>query len=267
MSPRHVFAFAVLIGWLLPAAAAGGRRSAGRCRGAGRSRGRPVADRAGERRQRRRVSTGPPRCTPPCTPTAWRSPRRCCRPARTPPPSDRYGVTPLYLASVNGSAEMIRRLLDAGVDPNTTDPGGETALMTAARTGAVAAMRLLIERGAAVDAREPEFQQTALMIAVREDHARCRGPARQGRRLGQRADAQGADAGVRAAVQGHGLRLGRRRHQPRRSAGSRPARRSEGRHDAASLRRSRRAAGGGAACSSPPAPTSNWATATASVRC
>jgi ankyrin repeat protein len=43
--------------------------------------------------------------------------------------------------------------------------------MTATRTGAVGAMRLLIERGATVDAREPEFQQTALMIAVRDDHA------------------------------------------------------------------------------------------------
>ena len=86
---------------------------------------------------------------------------------------DRYGVTPLYLASVNGNAEMIRHLLDAGVEPNTTDPGGETALMTAARTGAVPALRLLIDRGSNVDATEPEFQQTALMIAVRENH----GPA------------------------------------------------------------------------------------------
>jgi ankyrin repeat protein len=68
---------------------------------------------------------------------------------------------------------MIRRLLDAGGDPDTTDAGGETALMTAARTGAVPALRLLLDRGAAVDAREPEFQQTALMIAVRENH----GPA------------------------------------------------------------------------------------------
>jgi len=83
---------------------------------------------------------------------------------------DRYGVTPLYLACVNGNAEMIRRLLDAGVDPNTTDPGGETALMTATRTGAVAALRLLLERGAGVDVPDPEFQQTALMIAVRENH-------------------------------------------------------------------------------------------------
>src|SRR5262245_41049982 len=41
--------------------------------------------------------------------------------------ADRYGVTPLYLAAVNGNAEMIRRLIDAGVDPNVVDPGGETA--------------------------------------------------------------------------------------------------------------------------------------------
>src|SRR5262245_13828546 len=42
--------------------------------------------------------------------------------------ADRYGVTPLYLASLNGNADMIRRLVDAGVDPNAVDPGGETAL-------------------------------------------------------------------------------------------------------------------------------------------
>jgi ankyrin repeat protein len=83
---------------------------------------------------------------------------------------DRYGVTPLFLAAVNGNAEMIRRLIDAGVDPNVADPGGETALMTAARTGAPAALRVLLERGATVDAREPEFGQTALMVAVRENH-------------------------------------------------------------------------------------------------
>src|SRR5687767_2701470 len=81
--------------------------------------------------------------------------------------ADRYGVTPLYRAAVNGNAGMIRRLLDAGADVNGVDGGGETVLMTAARTGSPAALKALIERGATVDAREPEFQQTALMIAVR----------------------------------------------------------------------------------------------------
>ena len=43
--------------------------------------------------------------------------------------------------------------------------------MTAARTGIPAALRVLLDRGARVDARDPEFQQTALMIAAREGHA------------------------------------------------------------------------------------------------
>jgi ankyrin repeat protein len=83
--------------------------------------------------------------------------------------ADRYGVTPLYLASVNGSAPLIRMLLDAGADPNSVDPAGETALMTAARTGHAEAIKLLLDRGASVKATDREFDQTALMIAVREN--------------------------------------------------------------------------------------------------
>ena len=41
--------------------------------------------------------------------------------------ANRYGVTPMNLAATNGNAAMIRKLLDAGVDPNTANPGGETA--------------------------------------------------------------------------------------------------------------------------------------------
>ena len=85
--------------------------------------------------------------------------------------SNRYGVTPLSLAAVNGSAAMIEALLEAGADPNTSAPAGETVLMTAARTGKVAAVRSLIARGADVNAREGSFGETALMWAAAENHA------------------------------------------------------------------------------------------------
>src|SRR5437016_402090 len=84
--------------------------------------------------------------------------------------ADRYGVTPLYLACTNGNAAMIKVLLDAGADPNTVDPTGETALMTVAKVGDLESARLLLDRGAKVDTADPTYQQTALMIAVREDH-------------------------------------------------------------------------------------------------
>jgi uncharacterized protein len=50
-------------------------------------------------------------------------------------------VTPLWLASVNGDAALIRALLDAGADPNEALPLGRTPLMLAARTGHVDAMK------------------------------------------------------------------------------------------------------------------------------
>ena len=82
----------------------------------------------------------------------------------------RYNITPLSLACTNGSTAIIERLLQAGVDPNSKSEEGETALMTAARTGMPEALKLLLDRGANVNAVEPEFQQTALMLTVRENH-------------------------------------------------------------------------------------------------
>ena len=82
---------------------------------------------------------------------------------------NRYEVTPLALAALNGSAGMIERLLDAGADPNRPNPEGETPLMTAARTGNRLALTVLLEHGADVDAIEAWRGQTALMWAVAQN--------------------------------------------------------------------------------------------------
>jgi uncharacterized protein len=82
----------------------------------------------------------------------------------------RHGVTPLYLAASNGNVDVIDVLLKAKADPNATDNTGETMLMAAARGGDLKSVAALLAGGAEVDTREPHFEQTALMIAVREDH-------------------------------------------------------------------------------------------------
>jgi ankyrin repeat protein len=83
---------------------------------------------------------------------------------------NRYGVTPLALAALNG-APIIEALLEAGADPNTTVADGETVLMTAARTGDTEAVSLLLAHGAAVNLKETWRGQTALMWAVAERQA------------------------------------------------------------------------------------------------
>jgi ankyrin repeat protein len=79
----------------------------------------------------------------------------------------------MQLASLNGSAAMIGRLLKAGVDANAPlSSSGDTALMLAARTGKPEAVKLLLDSGAKVDARESWGDTTALMWAVAEgNHA------------------------------------------------------------------------------------------------
>jgi uncharacterized protein len=84
--------------------------------------------------------------------------------------ADRYGVTPLLLASLNANADIVEKLIRAGADPNSANPDGETALMTAARTGSVAAVKILLDHGATVDAKEGVRGQTALMWTVVESH-------------------------------------------------------------------------------------------------
>src|SRR6185369_13344970 len=85
--------------------------------------------------------------------------------------TNRYRVTPLYAATLHGNTDIMAALLAAKADPNGAAPSGETLLMTSARAGVVKAMQLLINAGAKVDAREPAFNQTALMLAARSNSA------------------------------------------------------------------------------------------------
>lgn len=85
--------------------------------------------------------------------------------------ANRYGVTPLAVASESGNAAMIDRLLKAGADANAPLPGSETPLMTASRTGKLDAVKALLSRGADANAKEAKRGQTAVMWAAAEGHA------------------------------------------------------------------------------------------------
>ena len=87
-------------------------------------------------------------------------------------PANHAGSTPMQLATLNGSASMIERLLDAGVDADAAlGRHGDTALMMAARTGRPDAMGVLLAHGADVNRVETWGGTTALMWAVAEHHA------------------------------------------------------------------------------------------------
>src|SRR6202042_1226631 len=79
-----------------------------------------------------------------------------------------FGMTPLSEACTNASAVMVRLLLKSGANPNTAIATGVTPLMTCAKSGNVDAVKRLLEYGAAIDAKEPDQHQTALMWAAAE---------------------------------------------------------------------------------------------------
>ena len=81
--------------------------------------------------------------------------------------ANRYGVLPLHLAISNGDVRMVKLLLGADADPRSADSTGETALMMAADGGQVEIASALLDKGAEVDRRDAEYQQSPLMFAAR----------------------------------------------------------------------------------------------------
>lgn len=75
------------------------------------------------------------------------------------------GVTPLMYASQNGDVEIMKYLLSRNADVNRTPYNDVTALIGAARTGQYEAVVLLLDSGARVDAKD-ELSLTALMHAA-----------------------------------------------------------------------------------------------------
>ena len=81
-----------------------------------------------------------------------------------------YGVTALSIACSNGNSGIAVRLLDGRANPNAALWTGETPLMTCSRTGSVDAVKALLGRGADVNAKESQKEQTALMWAAANKH-------------------------------------------------------------------------------------------------
>jgi len=64
----------------------------------------------------------------------------------------------------DGEFKEVKLLLDRGMDPNTTDPRGNSILMIAARKGEAEIVSLLVKRRANVGQRSP-LGDTALLMA------------------------------------------------------------------------------------------------------
>jgi ankyrin repeat protein len=85
--------------------------------------------------------------------------------------ANRYGQAPIHVAVQYRHVGMVRRLLDAGADIETADASGEPPLLLASRLGALDIVGELLAQGTQVDARDLVYRQSALMLAVREEHS------------------------------------------------------------------------------------------------
>jgi ankyrin repeat protein len=79
------------------------------------------------------------------------------------------GVTPLMYAAQNGHTEIMEYLISRGADVNATPHNDVTPLIGAVRTGHYEGVKMLLEAGARVDAKD-ELDLTSLMHASAYDY-------------------------------------------------------------------------------------------------
>ena len=80
---------------------------------------------------------------------------------------DPRGNTPLLLAARAASAAGVETLVRRGADPGAASDDGWNALHTAAYFGFTDVAKVLVAGGTPVEAREPEYGNTPLLIAAR----------------------------------------------------------------------------------------------------
>lgn len=97
-------------------------------------------------------------------------PRETLRPFRQAAGAKKEARLELVTAAREGRAEPVRALLQRGVQVNTQDPSGTTALIAAAANGHAEIVRMLIAAGADVNARN-SLGRTALMSAAGNRYA------------------------------------------------------------------------------------------------
>jgi ankyrin repeat protein len=83
--------------------------------------------------------------------------------------TEKYGKTPLMVASREGHAEIVRWFLDKGAAMNGQNQRGETALSLASLMGRTPVVTLLVERGADPTIASHD-RLTPLMAASRHDN-------------------------------------------------------------------------------------------------
>jgi len=76
------------------------------------------------------------------------------------------GYTALHLASSNGNAGAVRRLLEAGSQADRPTSTGVRPLHLAAQAGSAGAITALLERGAEIEARDETHGRTPLIFAA-----------------------------------------------------------------------------------------------------